>query len=419
MINNKTKRQILQKILASSEFSHSELNQRLLTYLVDKSIKGEIPKEITIAIEIFDKDADFNPHEDTLVRVHIYKLREKLEKYYLGEGRDDEIRLCIPKGHYAVKFIPLMRTSEPGKKQRIALYGTSAALLILIVLSLLLYRDNTKLHSLVRSYQVVEETDPIWHRFIDEEMPTLIVPGNNFFFAMQSELVDETLIARNTEVNSVNDFNQFVKKHPQLSDRIWMGDYAFLGKESAWTLNHLLPIFFSAHKEVELAISSRMTWDDFQKYHIIYIGSYKALGLLNTLLANLDFSYQLYPHQVIINSPQADTPQVYHPELVRDENHNKDFNRDYALIAKLPGPANNDILLIAGFYFIGVYEAAKQISDPQLLTILKESLQRRHGRIPQYFELLLEISGYGRTGFSTTLIYSNEIQPNNAIEWKK
>ncbi|MBD3386483.1 hypothetical protein GF407_16365 [candidate division KSB1 bacterium] len=419
MINNKSKRQILERILSSSEFAHSDINQKLLTYLVEKSIKGEIPKETTIAIDVFDKDAAFNPHEDTLVRVHIYKLREKLEKYYLSDGRDDLVRLCIPKGHYAVKFLPLTKKSGSAKKLRLTLYGLLSVLLVLFILVLTLYIHNTRLQSRIDEFAIVDKDDPIWHRLIGPYMPTLIVPGNNFFFAMQSGLVNETIIARYTEINSVNDFNQFVKSRPQLSDSIWVGDYAFLGKESAWSLNHLLPIFFSAHKSVELVISSQLSWDDFQKYHIVYIGSYKSLGLLNTLLTNLDFSYTLYPHQVVIKSDEGEANKVYQPEMVRDENYNKDYNRDYALIAKLPGPANNDILIIAGFYFIGVYEATKHISEPDLLSILKESLQRRHGKVPEYFEILLEISGYGRTGFSTTLIYSKEIQSNNKIEWEK
>ncbi len=419
MINNKSKRQILERILSSSEFAHSDINQKLLTYLVEKSIKGEIPKETTIAIDVFDKDAAFNPHEDTLVRVHIYKLREKLEKYYLSEGRDDDIRLCIPKGHYAVKFLPLTKKAGSAKKLRLMLYGLISAVVVLFILVFALYIQNTGLQSRIDEFAVVDRDDPIWYRLIGPQIPTLIVPGNNFFFAMQSGLVNETIIARNTEINSINDFNQFVKSHPQLSDSIWVGDYAFLGKESAWSLNHLLPVFFSAHKKVELVISSQLSWDDFQKYNIVYIGSYKSLGLLNTLLTNLDFSYTLYPHRVMRKSDDEQASKIYQPEMVRDENYNKDYNRDYALIAKLPGPANNDILIIAGFYFIGVYEATKQISEPELLSILKESLQRRHGTIPEYFEILLEISGYGRTGFSTTLIYSKEIQSNNNIEWGK
>ena len=69
------------------------------------SIKNKIPKETDIAKYVFEKDESFDPAADTIVRVHIYKLRKKLEKYYDSTGRSDKMKLKIPKGHYHVDFI--------------------------------------------------------------------------------------------------------------------------------------------------------------------------------------------------------------------------------------------------------------------------------------------------------------------------
>ncbi|MBD3378643.1 hypothetical protein GF406_26685 [candidate division KSB1 bacterium] len=416
MILPKTKRHILEKILTSPHFAHSHIHKNLLTYLVEKSISGEIPKETTIAIDVFDKDADFDSNEDTLIRVHVYKLREKLAKYYAEQGQDDDIRLCIPKGHYKVNFNPIKPSTS--QYQGFALLCKVGALfsLILFPVCIYLFFDNLRMHNEIENFSLIPTEDPVWNCFISSEIPTLIVPGTNYFFAMESKEFNETLIVRNTTINSTPDLTNFLAEHDDLARDVHAGDYAFLGKESAWSLRYLFPLFFSAHKKVELEISSALNWEDFEKYHLIYIGSYKSLGILNNMLFNLDISYTLYPHQIIIEDGKEQESHTFSPELVRDEYHNKNYNKDYALVAKMPGPNNNSVLIIAGFYFIGVYEAAKHLADPDLLAIIEENLTQRHGKVPEYFEMLLEISGFGRTGFSTTIVYSDEIQAGHDFE---
>ena len=105
MTNESIENKLLQKILSSNEFSHSKIYQTYLTYLVEASRQGKDLKEAVIAIEVFGKDATFNPAEDTIVRSHTYTLRKKLESYYFHEGKEDKLRLKIPKGHYNTKFI--------------------------------------------------------------------------------------------------------------------------------------------------------------------------------------------------------------------------------------------------------------------------------------------------------------------------
>ncbi len=419
MIPSKKKQQVLEQLLSSPQFVHSEIHKKLLTYLVEKSINGEIPKETTIAIEVFDKDVDFDSNEDTLIRVHIYKLREKLAKYYAEQGQDDDIKLCIPKGHYKVIFNPVRQSNSQNNK--FTPFVKAGALLSIILLPICIYllSYNLRLQNEIANFSLIPREDPIWNCFIASDIPTLIVPGTNYFFAMENKEFNETLIVRNTTINSTPDLTNFLAEHDDLAQVVHAGDYAFLGKESAWSLRYLFPLFFSAHKQVELEISSALNWEDFEKYHLIYIGSYKSLGILNNMLFNLDISYSLYPHQIKIENGEEHEPHIFSPELVRDENHNKNYNKDYALVAKMPGPNNNSVLIIAGFYFIGVYEAAKHLADPDLLAIIEDNLIQHHGKVPEYFEMLLEISGFGRTGFSTAIVYSDEIQAGHDFEWNE
>ena len=58
------------------------------------------------------RDATFDPQNDPVVRMEAGKLRRRLERYYLGAGRGDPVRIEIPKGGYAPTF-----TYHPGTER--------------------------------------------------------------------------------------------------------------------------------------------------------------------------------------------------------------------------------------------------------------------------------------------------------------
>ena len=62
-------------------------------------------KNYTIGRDIFNRDEDFNPELDPIVRIQIGRLRTSLNKYYMGEGKNDALRIFIPKGKYVPSFI--------------------------------------------------------------------------------------------------------------------------------------------------------------------------------------------------------------------------------------------------------------------------------------------------------------------------
>jgi adenylate cyclase len=51
---------------------------------------------------VFERPPDFDAQTDPLVRVEAGRLRRRLIEYYADEGRDDPVRLELPRGGYAV-----------------------------------------------------------------------------------------------------------------------------------------------------------------------------------------------------------------------------------------------------------------------------------------------------------------------------
>jgi hypothetical protein len=93
----------LRRILSSAAFARSPRSRQLLDYLVGYSLRNPHHpiKEMTIGIELFRRDsASYRPDEDPIVRVQAGRLRQRLDLYYSGVGRNDPLRLTLPSGSY-------------------------------------------------------------------------------------------------------------------------------------------------------------------------------------------------------------------------------------------------------------------------------------------------------------------------------
>lgn len=93
----------LDRILKSSAFANAQRRRRFLEYVVGETLAGRADrlKGYSIAREVFDRPQDFDPNVDPIVRIEAGRLRDKLREFYDGEGRDDPVRIELPKGGYA------------------------------------------------------------------------------------------------------------------------------------------------------------------------------------------------------------------------------------------------------------------------------------------------------------------------------
>ncbi|APO76439.1 hypothetical protein AM571_CH03648 [Rhizobium etli 8C-3] len=97
----------LDRILESAEFQVPERGRRFLRYIVEETLEGrtEQLKACRIAHAVFGRDASFDAQNNPVVRIEAGRIRRALERYYLVCGRNDPIRITIPKGGYAPRFL--------------------------------------------------------------------------------------------------------------------------------------------------------------------------------------------------------------------------------------------------------------------------------------------------------------------------
>jgi adenylate cyclase len=106
----------LARVLGSTVFAQAGRSSEFLRFVVAETLAGRADrlKGYTIAIEVFGKPPEFDAQTDPLVRVEAGRLRRRLIEYYHAEGRDDAVRIALPKNGYAPAFMAVAMAAAPG-----------------------------------------------------------------------------------------------------------------------------------------------------------------------------------------------------------------------------------------------------------------------------------------------------------------
>jgi hypothetical protein len=98
----------LERLIASSYFSHSRRFPSFLRFVVAQTLSGhpDSLKERTLGVEVFGKEADYDTANDPIVRVTAAEIRKRIAQYYQDSTREHELRLTLPPGSYVPRFYP-------------------------------------------------------------------------------------------------------------------------------------------------------------------------------------------------------------------------------------------------------------------------------------------------------------------------
>lgn len=108
----------LARVLASASFAGAAAHQRLLRYLVEHSLAGNLArlKESVLGLDVFQRSPGrYDPAQDSIVRVEARRLRQRLQRHYEREGREAELRIELPKGSYQPRFVRQRLRREGGE----------------------------------------------------------------------------------------------------------------------------------------------------------------------------------------------------------------------------------------------------------------------------------------------------------------
>ncbi len=139
----------LELILASDAFANAGRVSRLLKYVVERTLAGDGDqlKEYVLGVEVFDRNDQYDPRLDSIVRVEARRLRAKLEDYYQGPGAVDAVVITMRRGSYVPVFAHreapepavasqagvLKPAPRPKPARWIALAGIAVAIAVVVI----------------------------------------------------------------------------------------------------------------------------------------------------------------------------------------------------------------------------------------------------------------------------------------------
>lgn len=92
----------LKDVIGSTHFRHAPGLCDFLRFIITETLagRGDHLKEYSIGVNVFSRRADFDPKQDSIVRVEAVKLRARLLEYYRSLNVSPDVRIVLEKGSY-------------------------------------------------------------------------------------------------------------------------------------------------------------------------------------------------------------------------------------------------------------------------------------------------------------------------------
>lgn len=381
----------------------------LFDYLVSQSERERSPKEADIAMTVFGRGGDFDPAQDALVRVHVHRLRGKLDQFYATADNLGLPRLSIPKGEYRLVLEPGSPIPPPEAAANAMARGssrkwmasTTILAVIAAVLAVLLVISRTDGHS------QLADASP-WRETLTSDRTALVVVGDRFVFGENGAGPGGRLVF-DPSIVSKAEFDERRMLDGNFARQSFDPGSTFLPSGVAVALRHIMPAFSNADRSAirtRLLPLSQVTPDMMRAANIIYIGHLRDLSLLEEpVFAGSAVAPAAGGTQLIARSDRSVLAR-----LATQGTTDHDSSHDFGYISAFPGPSGNFYLVIAGGGDAGLMQAAEVAADPaRLLTITQAAGQGNA------FEAVLDVTSLGTMNVGSRTIMAGPL--NQSAIW--
>jgi len=403
-IDNEELQALADRIIKSGVLGRSKKYGAILRYLVDCSIAGQSPKEAAIAVGVLGKEADFDVSRDSIVRVHIYHLRNKLDLYYSDLGINQKYRLDIPKGQYVITASLNEKTTEPdlgitGKALNRQSFTPWLLILAIVLLIVNLLPDDNEPSAPQVTPAPVLAMQP-WLAFLDDDLPILLVIGNYYIFGETDDGGNVMRMVREFDINSRDDLARLQLQSPDKARNYYNLDLSYIPVSIANAMARIMPMLNDKAGNIRVKMVSELETADLASSHIIYLGYLSGIdSLFDLLFADSGLSIGATYDQLV----NLETNENY---IGSSGLSGDDSFQDYAMVSTFPAPNGNHFLMVAGMRDEGLINASQQMTDPALLRSLAETLGDEKS---SSFEVLFEVFGFDKTNFGGELVYSHAL----------
>ena len=370
----------VQRIIQSKAFRTSEVHRNLLHYLAEKSLSGTADslKEYTVGLDVFAKPASYDPRQESVVRMHVARLRQKLAEYYRTEGVDDPVIVDVPKGGFRVTFEQRETTPEPAaaavveeaappERSHRTEVVLSALLLVSGLCALILGVQLWRTKNVIASAAGTPELQQLWGPILNSNRPLMIC------------------LAASTEASAA-------------------GTTGAGTADGAFVLGQFL-----AHRKdnVLLTRSNQLAMPEVLMDNVIFLGpvsgnrQIEALSKGQPLVLETGGIRNLSPlpgePAFIPDQPQGSSPGT-------EEAH--------ALITHVPGLyGNGDIVYLSGNQISSTLAAVRALTDPTLARALAAKLKSADGTLPRFYQMVLRVQSMDSMPIEISYMMHRDLAP--------
>jgi len=403
-----TRLEAVRQITSSNSFAKAPRLCSFLSYIVEKSIEGDVDSltEQQIGIHVFNRSPGYNSNDDNIVRGTARALRQRLANYYLAEGISDSVRIEIPKGAYVARFhdiviAPEMLSSEdvhllpgpapgvPGPPTSRASKGRSVWAGWIVASLVALAAIWPMAHS--RWVLSHDKSNLLWSSLFMHDRPTYIVTGDaglNMFEVLEERTVDLTAYTQQTyrlDSKSPNDIGTV------------LGSRYYTTVPDMQLVAKLMRLPQVDVNQTHVRFARDLAVSDIKDANLILMGtrSYNPWTDLFQSGLTLPMSWDVHQDMFTVTNrtPQPGEQAVYHWTV------KSGTQGGLTLIALTDNSQGiGRVLLVEGTTMAGVYAGSDFLSNKQLLEPILSKARRPDGSL-RNFDVLLQ-SDFIRQGVS-------------------
>ena len=407
------------RVAASKGMSKSALLPKFLLYICEQSLRGN-SRDLTeqrLGATIFNRATNYNPGEDNIVRSYARTLRRRLDEYFETEGKNEAMRIVVPRGGYVPVFervIPGLQEFEAntvGDSQPasglVAADATKSSFPKLALTAVTAFMAGVivcggALHFLrqPQEKQRLSPAHPIWAEVFRENHDSLIVPADSGFGILQNlsertvplqeyangSYFADTMTLPGVNAESIVDIRQ--QRYTSLVDLNITASILQLPESSA--------------ARTEIRYARNLTIEDLKSSNVILLGSIHSNPWVSLFEDKLNFKLTYMPR---VNQSFVRNEQPAGNEQKQYSNETgSSANRTYGVIDYLPNlGGNGHVLIIQGLNMAATQAAADTLFRADAMNSIMKQAVRPDGSVKP-FELLVKTSSIGGTDPGSEII---------------
>jgi hypothetical protein len=401
------------RILTSSHFAKAPLLSAFLMHVSKRALEDGTVRisEYEIGRSVFQRDADFDPRQDNIVRTYARHLRKRLQEYYEEDGTKDAVRVEIPRGTY----VPVFHKGESQPTTAAAIvtlpanevvastgfgawaswrrytWPLFAAVLVLAAASVLFIGSRRTTHrSTVTEHSSL--LHPLWAQLFRPDRDTIVVPGDIGFVILQQA---------NRRTFSLAEYVSWFSSDDQDShlSMAYLKDQTYTSVLNLEIVSQLqrLPEANAGRFVIRAARNVRL--DDLRNGNAILLGSSYSNPWDEIFTDKLNFHFVNRPNDsrfwIVNQHPIGQEANTY------ESTTTSAAYKTYAVIAMVPNlNRNGHVLLLQGLDATGTQAAAEMLfHSDEMENVLRKAIDR-YG-VKGSFELLIEVNSLDANSHAT------------------